>query len=112
MTKAVQPNLCNNSTSLFTNLPSSSGRLSNGLAFRRLELDGSVIVVCLRIGQIGAPLGIGAGVVVMEGVLRGVGFRIEVESNVVGLLNVALITLSFLLLTQPALHSLPVASLG
>ena len=111
MTKAVQPNLCNNSTSLFTNLPSSLGRLSNGLAFRRLELDGSVIVVCLRIGQIGAPLGIGAGVGVMEGVLRGVGFRVEVESDVVELFN-NLLALTFLLLTQPALHSLPVASLG
>jgi len=48
----------------------------------------------------------------MEGVLRGVGFRIEVESDVVELLNVALLTLTFLLLTQPALHSLPVASSG
>ena len=108
---AIQPNLCNNSTSRVTNLPSSSGRLSNGLAFRRLELDGSVIVFRLRIWLVGALLGIGAGVGVMEGVVRGVGFRIEVESDVVELFH-NLLALTFLLLTQPALHSLPVASLG
>ena len=46
----------------------------------------------------------------MEGVLSGVGFRVEVESDVVEVNN--LLTLTSLLLIQPALHSLPVASLG